>query len=331
MNRPPHVHPIVSATGQFTAITVRRATIGAWVCGKGAWAASKFLLLSHLGNRLLIVTLTFSLAWVAEHPRTAVQIQHDVVQDVARVSAPPAQADGVQNTVSGGQNTVSATLQHRLTHQLAPIGTIGHLLAPRYPIVSARSATHPCRPPTTLIPAPGPCGDRYRTMKQSNDTGSILAPPSTSVQAIWRALWAMGSPLADNDLRFQTDQGTKTPAEYIYDSGLATGVDPAVVVGFCYVESHCGRLGLAAITHSLGNERPSANLQPVIATGDGFYAYHATWFAGIDAIYRLLLSYAHHGLMTVSAAVPVWAPPSDNNTPDAYTAGVLGEMQRLEQ
>lgn len=308
MRRPPRIPPIVTGTGQYAAITVKRAGLGAWICGKAAWMVSKFLLVSHVGNRILVVMLALALAWAGEHPAVSTEIVRHTVTQIVRVAAPPVQA--AMHT-RGRQNGLHA-LSHRLAHPLTPIGT----------------AAHPCRPPATLIPPPGPCGDTFRTMKQSNDTGSILAPPSTSVQAIWRALWAMGSPLADNNLRFQTSRGTLDPAEYIYDSGLATGVDPSIVVSFCYVESRCGRLGMAALTHSLSNQRP-VGMVPQIVGGDGGYAYFSDWFQGIDAIYRLLLDYVHHGLMTVSAAVPVWAPSADANNPASYTAGVLAEMTRL--
>lgn len=222
-----------------------------------------------------------------------------------------------------GNHTSSATL-----------GTAGPapraLLVPAYASSLHRqpAAAHPqrraCRPPLTLPPPPGPCGDRWRGADQPNLAGRLAAPPSVSVRGIWRALWAAGSPLANDGPR----RGHKTYAEYLWDRGKALGIDPAVVMAIFRQESGYGTQGMATLTHDLGNSRPGIGQQEVCG-GDGCYGYDATWFDGIDAIYALLRRYITQGYSSIDQIIAVWAPPSDGNDDIAYLYGVYQTMQAL--
>ncbi len=167
---------------------------------------------------------------------------------------------------------------------------------------------------------PDLCDDRGRRAVAANPDGQILHTPSVSVHAIWQALQAAGSPLAEEATR----RDGRTYAEYIWDAGRVSGVDPAIFMGMFNVESKYGRNGVARVTHSPGNMR-ALNGQSSV---EGYAAY-PDWFAGIDATYALLRSYALHGAPTIDSAIPVWAPAYDHNDPNAYIAIIKDTMSRI--
>jgi len=169
------------------------------------------------------------------------------------------------------------------------------------------------------LPPVGAFGDAHRVAMAANPEGAIMHAPSVSVAAIRAALRTAGSPVLD-----ATYADHKDAAEYIWDSGRVVGVDPAVVMGMFHHESLFGTRGMARQTLSVGNIRPLAG-QPQI----NGYRLYASWQQGIDDCYRLLRSYVRNGVATVSQAIPVWAPPSDNNDDSAYIASVLGAMGAL--
>jgi hypothetical protein len=169
-----------------------------------------------------------------------------------------------------------------------------------------------------------PCAAPVRVAERSNPDGLLAAPPSVSAQAIWQALAAAGSPLANNGPR----RAGRTLAEYLWARGAMTGIDPAVAMALFWHESHYGTLGIAVLTHSLTNMRP-AGTQPARCGADGCYAYEADWFAGIDNMYALLQRYRRLGFVTVDQLIPVWAPPNDGNDVGAFMASVRETMYSL--
>ena len=186
------------------------------------------------------------------------------------------------------------------------------------------TAGAPCRAAGAGLPAPGPCGDLWRRPVAPNPTGQLAAPPSVSVGAIWRALNAAGSPLADNTVR----RGGCTYAEYLWDVGRSTGIDPGVMMAFFNQESNYGTKGVAVRSHNPGNLRPMPDRRTVCDV-DGCYAYAADWFQGIDDTYGVLSHYADGGIKTVEQAVPVWAPNVDHNDDDVFLDGVHQTMRAL--
>jgi len=190
--------------------------------------------------------------------------------------------------------------------------------------VGLPAAGAPCRAAGAARPAPGPCGDLWCRPVAPNPTGRLAAPPSVSVGAIWRALDAASSPLADNTVR----RGGRTYAEYIWDMGRSTGIDPGVMMAFFNQESNYGTKGVAVRSHNPGNLRPMPDRRTVCDV-DGCYAYAADWFQGIDDTYGVLRHYADHGMKTVEQAVPVWAPNVDYNDVGAFIDGVHQTMRAL--
>jgi len=181
-----------------------------------------------------------------------------------------------------------------------------------------------CRAIGTGLPAPGPCGDPWRRFAAANPRGRLAAPPSVSVGAIWRALDAAGSPLADNNVR----RGGRTYAEYIWDVGRSTGIDPGVMMAFFNQESNYGTKGVAVRSHNPGNLRPIPNRRTVCDV-DGCYAYAADWFQGIDDTYGVLRHYTARGIKTIEQAIPVWAPNVDHNDDNVFLNGVHYTMRAL--
>lgn len=197
-------------------------------------------------------------------------------------------------------------------HPILPVAT-----TPHHRQVLALAAT--ARRPTIVLPPVGSFGDAARRAVAPNPLGLIMHASSVSVTAIRAALQGAGSPAL-----YASYADHKDVAEYMWDSGRVLGVDPAVVMAIFHHESVYGTRGMAVMTHSVGNIRPLPG-QPSL---DG-YRYYATWQEGIDDCFRLLLSYARHGATTIPLAIPVWAPPSDNNDDGAYIASVLGTMGSL--
>lgn len=132
--------------------------------------------------------------------------------------------------------------------------------------------------------------------------GPVLGPPSITPDRIRAVLESYNSPAADE-------------AQAFYDLGVARGIDPAYCLAFFIMESGAGTRGVARTTYSVGNIRA----RPGEPSFEGYRQY-ASWREGIADWYRLIdeLYVEEWGLTTVDAIVPIYAPPSDNNDPDAY-------------
>ena len=132
--------------------------------------------------------------------------------------------------------------------------------------------------------------------------GPVVGPPSVTPERIRTVLESYGSPAVGE-------------AQAFYDLGVARGIDPAYCLAFFVMESGAGTRGVARTTYSVGNIRA----RPGEPSFEGYRQY-ANWREGIADWYRLIdeLYVEEWGLTTVDAIVPVYAPPSDNNDPDAY-------------
>ncbi len=153
-------------------------------------------------------------------------------------------------------------------------------------------------PPTaTIVPTP----DIRRL-----GAGPVSGSPSITVAQLRGILARYGSPALED-------------AQVFYDLGVARGIDPAYCVAFFIMESAAGTQGVARTTHSIGNIRALSGQ----SSFEGYRQY-ADWREGIADWYRLIdeLYIRDLGLTTVDAIVPVYAPRSDNNDPEAYIATV---------
>lgn len=188
------------------------------------------------------------------------------------------------------------------------------LFSPPPPLPTLTLAAPVLYGPFTPIAPPTPS-----PLLQPNPSGQFIAPPSLSEGVIRSQLMMYHSPLVS-----QTFGRTMDGAAYIYREGIALGIDPGILMAFFWHESHYGTQGIANQTDSVGNLRPLPD-QPEL---DG-YRYYRSWAQGVDSMYSLLLQYADNGAGDVALAVPVWAPPSDNNNDVLYIQDVLSHIKAL--
>ena len=122
--------------------------------------------------------------------------------------------------------------------------------------------------------------------------------------------------------------------QQIYDLGRRYGINSDLLLGIFGHESLFGRTGEARTSRSVGNlrclDRSYAPYHPRCADG---YAQFPSWTDGAGAFYRLLKMGYVEGLVTIpivghrcttlAQVIPVWAPGSDGNDPEAYIQDVL--------
>ncbi len=240
---------------------------------------------------------------------------------IARIpKAPPV---GLAGSRRADRDLAPPTPPHAVVYRARPLvksaGSARSVAIPRHAAGGAGRGA--AAPPVGTPPSTGAAGDARRVAMEANPEGAIMHAPSVSVAAIRATLRAVGSPVLD-----ATYADRKDAAEYIWDSGRVLGVDPAVVMSIFRHESLFGTRGMARQTLSVGNIRPLAG-QPQL---DGYRLY-ASWQQGIDDCYRLLRSYVRDGATTMPQAIPVWAPPTDNNDDGAYISSVMATMRDLWQ
>lgn len=133
----------------------------------------------------------------------------------------------------------------------------------------------------------------------------------------------------------QGDSPAAPEAAGIHGALTRRWISPLFALAVFQHESRFGREGICARhdTRSLGNVRSPHNPEHggrVIQTERGPFAAYPTWEAGArDWADRLRgPRYAGAGLVTVRQILPVYAPASDGNRPEAYIASVLAFIGR---
>ena len=140
---------------------------------------------------------------------------------------------------------------------------------------------------------------------------SVVGRPSLSAAFINRVLAVYHSPAVGLGQAMVTDS-------------LSFHIDDAFALAFFWHESQFGRLGVAAVTHSVGNIVCTAGYLSCV----GRFRSYPSWQAGCLDWFRLIATvYLPHGLTTVAAIVPVYAPASDQNNVSAYCAAVLAAVK----
>jgi Mannosyl-glycoprotein endo-beta-N-acetylglucosaminidase. len=112
--------------------------------------------------------------------------------------------------------------------------------------------------------------------------------------------------------------------EELYDIIVSYGIDPAVALAFFAHESQMGTTGVTRSQdlRNWGGQRAAYNKErhvgQVMVNGKPFVRFES-WHDGVRDWCELILNrYVKRGLDTVAKAVPVYAPSSDNNVPEAY-------------
>lgn len=167
----------------------------------------------------------------------------------------------------------------------------------------------------SLLPAPALAPELAGIALLQDESVSFVAAPRISKTAFVRLLQRGNgggpSPAAPN-------------GEELYDIIVSYGIDPAVALAFFAHESQMGTTGVTSSQdlHNWGGQRGAYNGQRVagriMVNGKPFVRF-ASWQDGVrDWCELILYRYVRRGLDTVAEAVPVYAPSSDNNVPEAY-------------
>src|SRR5579871_747284 len=178
-------------------------------------------------------------------------------------------------------------------------------------------------PHVTAVLYLGSGGSSSSSVSAGSD--EVVGSPTISSAFIERVLSAYGSPAAG------------TGAD-LYRLGVKYGIDPVYALAFFLHEDSFGKTGWGALNHSLGNSRcggwSSSRCQ-------GGYRFYATWQAGYEDWYRLILyGYVQgqvtipivgHVCTTVAQIIPVYAPSSDGNDVAGYIAAVMQAVHTWRQ
>jgi N-acetylmuramoyl-L-alanine amidase len=116
-------------------------------------------------------------------------------------------------------------------------------------------------------------------------------------------------------------------------------VDPLFARAVFRHESTDGKYGVCFEydTKSPGNTRLSTigRGSLVSVPGKGQYVKHESWADGWEDLARRLVDprmpYTQKGAVTIAQIIPIWAPRSDNNSPENYIGAVTRDMSAWEE
>lgn len=136
---------------------------------------------------------------------------------------------------------------------------------------------------------------------------TIVRSPSISLGEVGRVLQNVNSPMLPY-------------ASNIYDDGVKYGIDPVFALAFWMKESREASDGSVAAT----DHNPGYTEGLGTDTRCGRWACWPTWPAGIEGWFHYMRVYFvdDRGMTTVEVILPIYAPPTENNTSN-YIASVL--------
>ncbi|MDP9352509.1 MAG: hypothetical protein M3P51_13360 [Chloroflexota bacterium] len=149
----------------------------------------------------------------------------------------------------------------------------------------------------------------------------IFAPPSINYPGFKDVLRRYESPLAVHDA-----------APRLYGACIAAGLDPAVALAFAIKEHSLRWLGVAEKTLGWGNVVCTERWTNQGGRCIGRFAAYDTYEQGlVEWLGVMQRVYRDRGLLSISQAVPIYAPTSDGNDPDAYVEQVNGWIEAWER
>lgn len=168
----------------------------------------------------------------------------------------------------------------------------------------------------------------------------LTATPTTSMTT--HGLTFAAEPRITRDVFAAVLAARQSPAApeaaRLYEIPISYGLDPGVALAFYDHESKCGTLGAAVVTRSWGNNRRGRGRETHVGPvpgKPGNFAHYATIADALhDWCVHIRKGYiggdVNKGvpLPTVEQAIPVYAPSSDNNKPEAYIAAVRESLRR---
>ena len=135
---------------------------------------------------------------------------------------------------------------------------------------------------------------------------TIARAPSISIVEVGRILERVNSPMLPY-------------AEDVYDYGVQYGIDPVFALAFWMKESREASDGSVAATDHNPGYTQGLNSDPHC----GRWACWPTWPEGIEGWFRYMRVYfVDRGKTTVEVILPIYAPPSENDT-GGYISSVL--------
>lgn len=149
------------------------------------------------------------------------------------------------------------------------------------------------------------------------DRLTFIAPPRMSAPAFAKVLTVATSPCAPI-------------AGECYGVIAVTGLDPAVALAFFGHESIYGTAGVAIQTRNWGNVRTAMQPNRAVGVHPSNFVIFGSWLDGLkDWCERIQIRYIQQrGLLTVDAAIPVYAPSSDGNNTQRYIQHVYELVAR---
>jgi hypothetical protein len=124
-----------------------------------------------------------------------------------------------------------------------------------------------------------------------------------------------------------------------YRAIVSLGVDPLFALAIFWYESRFGTIGIVP-TYDLKNPGAIRSSRTGVGEivqipGRGPFVRYPSWTEGFrDLAWRLVeptFVYAQRGARTVQTIIPLWAPASDGNQPEAYIAAVLRFLSENEE
>ncbi len=154
-------------------------------------------------------------------------------------------------------------------------------------------------------------GPGHRSPAAGSGLDRVEGPPSIRRSQVDLLLCQAGSPACGS-------------GEILYDDMVQAGINPAFALAIFWHESQFGRLGVARLTHSLGNIRCSPGWPSCLA---GYRSYSSWPASYVDFAELMTHEYFPRGLVSVEQILPVYAPAADGNDPAVYIYDVLAHMK----
>jgi len=164
----------------------------------------------------------------------------------------------------------------------------------------------------------------------SGKVKNVGIPAAANLLAPAQGDAVQGDPSLSGDYINKVLSSASSPAggtgQSLHDLSAQYGIDDSYALAVFSHESSYGKYGAAASNRSLGN---------IVCAGyptcNGRFRSYPSWADGYADFYRLIKNeYIAHGLSTVEAITPVYAPASEND-PSGYISSIRSAMAAYRQ
>lgn len=148
------------------------------------------------------------------------------------------------------------------------------------------------------------------SIKGTDATDTLVGAPSVSAAFMNQVLQQAGSP-------------ARGLGQTLYELGMQYHIDSVYALAFFHHESEYGRVGMATVTHSLGNIVCTQGWTCI----QGFRSY-PSWQAGARDWFVLIASYVTSGRTTLTAVLTLYSPSAAGNNTQAYIDAVRHDVRQ---